>query len=329
MPIPLHQYASVPVSAPAAEVHRRLRTGARELVATATAEALTAMGRQAQPWGFRLSEVPVTTARATESRELGSIAVRWTGREDATGWPALTGRLVVVADAARASRLLFVSPRSPQAELATIRLDRLHRLRMTQVGIQRFLLDLAGMLSRSGSLPELVGSGVSHFDRTPLFVHHLEPLDGQPGVLRDLLMADLTGLAERATAVAVQRARDLLEAGRFRARAGPTVQTRPARPGEPVCAWIGWRSDEEATGWPEVDLALLVEAHDAGSRLVVLSPREPGYDLSVNRMDKRQRHQILARAGADLAVAIRDALVERSPVRAAAPAPRPLVSTPA
>ncbi len=326
MPTPLHQYASVPVAANATEIHRRLRADVHDLVAAATADALTAMERQAERWGLRITEVPVTAGRATEPTELGSIEVGWVGREDATGWPALTGRLVVVPEAETSCRLLFVSPRSPHAEIATDRLDRLHHQRLTHVSIQRFLHDLARQLSRRDRRAEVDSAHVGSFDRTPMFVHHLETLVHEPAIVRELLVSDLVGLAERATADAVERARDLLAAGRFRTPAAPTIQTRPARPGEPASVWIGWRSDEEATGWPDLDLAILVEAHDHGSRLLVLSPREPGYDLSVNRIDKQQRHQILARAGADLAATIHNELAEVPPVPAPAPA-RPLAAT--
>lgn len=239
MPTPLHQYASVPVSADAAEVHRQLRADAEDLVAAATADALTTMGRQAERWGLRISEVPVTIGRATEPTEFGSIEVRWTGREDATGWPALTGRLVVVPEDETASRLLFVSPRSPHVEFATSRLDRLYRQRLTNVGIQRFLHDLAGQLQEPDRRAKIDGASVSSFDRTPMFVHHLEPLAGQPAAVRDLLLADLAGLAERGTEVAVERARDLLAAGRFRAPAAPTIQMRPAQVNQPACGSAG------------------------------------------------------------------------------------------
>jgi hypothetical protein len=326
MPTPLHQYASVPVAASATEIHRRLRADVHDLVAAATADALTTMGRQAERWGLRITQVPVTAGRATEPTELGSIEVGWVGREDTTGWPALTGRLAVVPSSETSCRLLFVSPRSPRAELATGRLDRLHRQRLTHVSIQRFLHYLARQLSEPDRRAKVDSAHVESFDSTPMFVHHLETLAHDPAVVRELIMADLVGLAERATTVAVERARGHLTAGRFRAPAAPTIQTRPARPGEPASVWIGWRSDEEATGWPNLDLTILVEAHDLGSRLLVLSPREPGYDLSVNRSDKQRRNQILARAGADLAEALHDALAEAAPVQAAAEA-RPMVPT--
>jgi CelD/BcsL family acetyltransferase involved in cellulose biosynthesis len=118
-------------------------------------------------------------------------------------------------------------------------------------------------------------------------------------------MTDLQGLAERSTATAVAGARETLQAGQFRAPPTPTVLARLAQAGEPASAWVRWRSDEEATGWPQLEFALLIEAQPAGSRIVVLSTREPGYDMSRLRIDKRQRDQILRDAGAALTDAIR------------------------
>jgi hypothetical protein len=81
-----------------------------------------------------------------------------------------------------------------------------------------------------------------------------------------------------------------------------------AAPGEPGAVRIRWRSDEEATGWPDIDLLVTVEAGPVGARLRVLSPREAGVDLSLNRIDKQQRDHLLRHAGAELASALLEEL---------------------
>lgn len=304
--LPRHQYASVPLAANPQDVCERLLADPDGVVRQATADALTAMGPHVRRWGLRISGLPTTTASPTGPNELGCVEVTWTGPEDATGWPALTGQLVVAPAGPAGSRLLLLSRRSPHGELATPRLDRLHRQRIVQVSIQRFLQDLGHHLDNPGERPPT--AHVARFERSPMFVHHLQELSGEPGAAHDRLMNDLQGLAEQATATAVTGAREALHAGRFRQPANPTVQVRPARPGEPACAWVGWRSDEEATGWPQLELALLIENHPDGTRLALLSTREPGYDMSRLRIDKRQRDQILRTAGPAFARAIHDGL---------------------
>ncbi len=310
--VPLHQYASVPVSAHPETVSRRLLAEPDGLVGVATANALTVMGPHIRRWGLTVSQLPTTTAGPVGSGELGSTEVTWTGPEDATGWPALTGRLVVSPTGYAGSRLMFLSRRSPHAELATDRLDRLHRQRAVHVSIQGFLRDLANQLdgATATTLTARTGPGVRAFDRTPMFLHHIQGLGVDADTAHRWLLAKLDDLARSATAVAVSRAHASLQAGRFRAPARPHVETRPARPDEPATVWIRWGSDEGATGWPQLDLGLLVEAQGDRARLAMLSPREPGYDLSLNRIEKQQRHQILQRAGADLAAALADALPE-------------------
>lgn len=85
---------------------------------------------------------------------------------------------------------------------------------------------------------------------------------------------------------------------------------------------LSWRGDEEATGWPELLLAVVVEPHGHGSRLAVLSTREPRYDLSTSHLDKQQRHAVLQQAGQDVARALA-AEAATSGAGARAPAPRP------
>lgn len=304
--LPLHQYASVAVAASPATVSERLFADPNGLVQQATAEALTAMGPHLRRWGLRISALPTTTANPTGPDQLGCVEISWSGTEDETGWPALSGHLVVSPAGPAGSRLRFFSRRSPDAVRGTRWLDRLHHQRIVHVSIQRFLQELGRHLDDPGARPPT--GHLTGFDRAPMFVHALQALDGASGAAHAGLLAELQQLAEQATTTAVTSAQVPLHTGRFRAAASPAVQTRLAQTGEPAGAWVAWRGDEEATGWPQLDLALLIEAGLDGSRLAVLSAREPGYDLSVPRIDKHPRDRILRSAGPAFATAIRDHL---------------------
>lgn len=304
MPTPFHQYASAPIEVDATTVHRRLTADLDERISAATATALSTLGTQSTRWGFTASALPITTDRITGADELGAAEVSWDGDQAETGWPAMTGRLVVTPQPGACSRLVLFSRRSPRVELAPGRLDRLHGERIVHVAIKRFLRDLAHQLDDDTSNVAAGGAGARAFDREPMFLHHLQDLDVDVDAAHDWLLDGFDDLAERATEVAVSDANDVLEAGRFRAPARPRVEAWRARPDEPATVWIRWVSDEEASGWPQLDLALLVEARGEHARLSVLSLREPGYDLSRSRVDKQQRHQILQQAGRNLTVAL-------------------------
>ena len=325
MSSPYHQWASVPIAADAASVRRRLTADVETLVSTATADALTILGARSARWGLTVSGLPTTTARTTAPEELGGAEITWRGDEAATGWPALTGRLVVTPQAGEHARLRLFALRSPSTELATDRLDRLHDQRIVNVSIERFLQDLGHQLDGTATDTPASDPGARAFDRSPMFVHHLQPLDVAPDTVRHWLLDELQELATAATDVAISKAGATLAAGRFRAAARPHAETRAARPDEPATAWIRWVSDEEATGWPQLDLALLIEAHSHGSRFAVLSTREPSYDMSRLRIDKQQRHKLLQQAGADLATALADQL-HRPPPQTTRQG-RPLVSS--
>lgn len=306
-----HQLASVPLAAGAGEVSRRLAGDPVRLARLATGDALTAMGPQTRRWGLPTSELPTTTADTVGRDELGCVEVAWSGPEDATGWPALHGRLVVAAGGPAGARLTLLSPRSPHTGLVTGRLDLLHRQRLVQVGMQRFLDALRHHLDDPADRASAPDD--PRFDRAPVFLHHLEELRGEPGLLHDRLLADLQGRAERATAATVDAARATLTAGGFRDPAEPTVQARIAQAGEPASAWVGWRGDEEATGWPQLDLGLLIDTQPEEPRLTLLSTREPGYDLSRLRIDKQQRDHLLRTAGSSFAAAMSEELCDPAP----------------
>lgn len=314
MSLPLHQCASTPLVAGPEQAQERLLADPEGLVQQATADARAVLGPQSHLWGLPATQFPSAGAHVVGSDQIGYLEVTWGGPEDATGWPSLTGQLVIAPEGGGTARLRFLTSRSPQGELATGRVGRFHRRRVVRVAIQRFLYELAQRLD--DPLPRPVPGQASRSSQAPMFVHHIREFDGPSGPARDRLVSELGELAEHATAEAITGAQERLAAGRFRGPAAPVVQARLARPDEPACAWVGWRSDEESTGWPRMELALLLGAHAGGTKLVVLSTREPNYDLSRLRIDKQQRDQILRTAGPAVGDAIVDAIGAGTTARA-------------
>lgn len=313
---PYHELASLAIASDASSVHGDLTAEAEERVGAATGDALTALTPRIRTWGLEPTALPETAVRPTDPEEFGALEVTWTGDEGTTGWPALTAQLLVTPEPGERSRLRLYSQRSPGGEAATRRVGRIHRRRIAEMAVQRFLFDLGRPF---GGVP--VGTGaadalgaVGTYDRAPQFLHHLEELPVAPDTAHALLVGDAEALAVRATDAAVAASQGPLVAGRFLAPAEPHVRASLARADEPATVWIDWSSDEEATGWPEMRLGVLLEAHASGSRLVVLSTREPAYDLSRNRLDKQHRHAVIERSGADVAAAVADALCEAAGV---------------
>ena len=304
MTAPWHQHASVPVAGAPSDVHQRLVADPADAVATATGLALARLEPLVRSWGLAPSTLPSVTAQPTGPDEIGAIELRWSGDEDATAWPSLVARLLVVPDHASDARLVFLTPRSPRAELATRRVGRVHRERILDVAVQRFLQELAVQVERDDS-PAPAGPPMTRFDRRPIFVHHVEALSTDPATLAAHLLSNAHGLAGRVTDAVLEAATAPLAAGRFRQQPDPDVHVATTAPGSVGVLDLGWTSDEEATGWPQITLTLAVEAAEDGtSRLVVLSEREPGYDLSTNRLDKRARDLILRELGAHVATAV-------------------------
>lgn len=301
MTAPWHLFAAVPLAQPAAAISEQLRGAIDVLAASATADAFGSLAPLWRSRGLPTSGAarPASLARATDDDELGVAEVGWDADEDATGWPATAGRLLVVPHPAGGCRVAFLARRSPDAELATRRLDRLHRRRFAQVAVQRFLLELA---ARLGTGPAGDAAGATEFDRRPLFVHARRPLAADPDEVAGRLVTDAEELVADATRTAVDLAHDELTAGAFRAPPAPGVEWLPASPGGPGLLRFAWRVDEEATGWPRLELVVVVDARArSGAQLVLLSPREAGYDLSRNRVDKAARDRVLRRAGTDVA----------------------------
>ena len=308
MTTPWHQHASVPLRGSATAIHRRLVADPDGLVATATGDALSRLGPLVRSWGLAPRALPTVTAHVTGPDQVGAVELRWSGEEDDTAWPSLVARLLVVPGrTATDARLVFLTPRSPRAELATDRIGRPHRERVVDGAVQRFLREMAEHVGQPDA-PHSAGPRVTQFDRRPIFVHHLEPHPLDPTVLARHLVEHADAVATTITATALEAATAPLAAGQFREPPAPSVHVGPTPAGSTGVLDLGWSSDEEATGWPRIRLTLAVEAADPGSRLVILSHRMAGYDLSVNRMDKRQRDQVLRELGPHVAAAVTDRL---------------------
>lgn len=301
--LPVHHYASAPLTISATLAHDRLRNDMVRLVESTTADAIAGMAPFVRTWGLAPTALPDITVRGTARDELGSVEVSWSGAEDDIAWPALVGRLLITPRPSGWSRLSLVSIRSPAAQLRTVRIGAVHRRRLVGFGVQWFVRHLADHLDDPG--PGHRAAGVTRSDPTPLFVHHLRTGDHDPDVVLATLMDAPEALAARITEQVVSRVRAPLAAGNFRREPDPQVHVRVIGSNELGALIVGWTSHEEATGWPQLQLCIGVEATAHGSRIMVLSAREPVYDLSLNRVDKAQRHLILRELGAHVVDVVR------------------------
>ncbi len=149
MSAPLHIFRPVGLSHTADEIHSRLIVDAQALAVAATADALGRSAPLFRRWGLATSSLPTVAATASRDGELGSVTIRWSGDECATGWPGMSARLLVTPSGPSASELTLVTTRSPSLGLAARRLDRFHQRRGTRVVVHCFLLELAGHLDRA------------------------------------------------------------------------------------------------------------------------------------------------------------------------------------
>lgn len=297
MTTPQHQLASVPVAAAPHAVAGRLLTDPAGIVADATGDAVDGARHLLHDWGFDASERPTTHAAAVEDDTFGSVLLRWTGPEDRTGWPAIEARLLVVPEPLDgSSRLALWTTRSPGAELGTDALEQLDRRRAVDVAVQRFLAELARRVGGAGD-GVATAPGASRFDRRPLFVHHVEHVPQDATDVARTLLADPPRLGRDLTDAALDALETPLRTGRFRSPALPEVHVTASTPDRTGVVRVGWSCDEEASGWPAIELTLAVEALGDGCRLLAWSHREPHYDTSRNRVDRRERDAVLKGLG--------------------------------
>lgn len=302
---PFHQHASVPLAGHLDEVTRRLHEDADAVAAAATANAWGATAPRLRSWGVGPLEPPQVEVVRGDDDAFGSLAVIWTGDETRTGWPAMQAGLITTVGPCGQGRLALIGARPPRLGLAASRLDQRNRRRILDTAVQRFLRDTAFHLDAQAPRSCTHRTPAS-FDRRPSFVHAVRDVHSGAVEVARHLADEIEDLAPSVTQAAVAAAKERLDAGRFRAVATPSVSTAAGRLGELATVRIRWSGDEEATGWPALDLALAVVAlPDGRARLVAHSTREPAYDLSRNRGDKQVRHDVLARAAGD----VLDALV--------------------
>jgi hypothetical protein len=140
------------------------------------------------------------------------------------------------------------------------------------------------------------------------------------------LQVDGPTLVAEATVRAVAEVEPLLVEGRFRRPAAPRVHTEhdPSGPAALRITWNRndadrwppstsfamratsrwWRTDEEETGWPTVEIDLIVEPREQGSQLGAVSSRPPGTDVSTNRIDRHLRDRIARAALEEFLIAL-------------------------
>jgi hypothetical protein len=145
MTIPVHVHATTATRLPAEEVARRLRTSPDLLATAATGRAHEATRRLAASGGFRSPAAPTVTTRPPEDDELGALIVRWSGDEDATGWPSMLAWVVPTATA-EGTRVALLSPRHPGVDLSTNRIDKRWRDGLARTAASTFLTDLVGLV---------------------------------------------------------------------------------------------------------------------------------------------------------------------------------------
>jgi hypothetical protein len=138
MAIRLHALDHVRLDLEPHDLHGRLRARPLELVAAATAEALASCATLLHQAGITPLMLPTIAAAASTGDEFGSVTLQWRGRDDATGWPAMTAHLVVSPDG-DGSRLTLVTTRVPAPALTSTRLGALHRQRLARLLVGAFL----------------------------------------------------------------------------------------------------------------------------------------------------------------------------------------------
>jgi hypothetical protein len=133
----------------AEDVHARLTSDPETTVVAATAHALTSCAALLRRWGLVMSSLPTVTVGPPPAGELGAVEVRWRGRESDTGWPAMTGRLVVTPIGPGDSVLALYTTRPASAGLQVPAWTDLHRQRAADLIVEHFLGALVHQLERT------------------------------------------------------------------------------------------------------------------------------------------------------------------------------------
>lgn len=147
----------------------------------------------------------------------------------------------------------------------------------------------------------------------PVHVHVTLSVARDAALVAERLRTSPSALSAAATADALRAGADLMGAAGFRAGALPTVEARAPADDEIGHLVVRWRGDEDATGWPAMTIwVVALPDGDGTSKLALLSPRHPGYDLSTNRVDKLWRDRLARTAVRSFGVALRHMLEEAS-----------------
>jgi hypothetical protein len=133
----------------AEDAHARLTADAETAVVAATAQALTSCAALLRRWGLVVSTLPTVTVGPPPAGGIGAVEVRWRGREADTGWPAMTGWLVVTPSGADDSLVALHTTRPATAGLQVPAWTDLHRQRAADLLVDRFLGALADQLERT------------------------------------------------------------------------------------------------------------------------------------------------------------------------------------
>jgi hypothetical protein len=130
------------------EIHARLTSDAETTVLTATAAALTSCAALLRRWGLVVRSLPTVSVATVPQGGIGSVEVRWGGREDETGWLAMTGWLVVTPDGPDDSVVTLYTARPATLGLHVPAWTELHRRRVAELLVDHFLAALADRLDR-------------------------------------------------------------------------------------------------------------------------------------------------------------------------------------
>jgi hypothetical protein len=159
MNVPLHTFPPRPVRLPVDEAFRRLTGDPQPTVVSATAAALERRTPLLRRWGVVARSLPSVTAEVTGDGGPGVVVIRWRGDEAATGWPAMTARLLLTPTPDGGSELTLATTRHPSLGLAAPTLDRFHRERAVRVLVAAFLEALADASGQAPArTPDLLGA---------------------------------------------------------------------------------------------------------------------------------------------------------------------------
>jgi hypothetical protein len=120
----------------------------------------------------------------------------------------------------------------------------------------------------------------------PLYLFPPIPVDQPADEVHRRLTADPQAVVTAATAVALHRSAPLLRRWGLTPTSLPSTTSVAASERELGCVTIGWRGDEDATGWPATSAQLLVTP--TGPRtcaLTLATTRGPAVGLAAARLD--------------------------------------------